>query len=116
MSLITNNPEALSWKYPNRGGISTREGVITALPSDIILTQADVDSIEVKFSAFMAAKEVSDNNLAALQASDADMARVFEDFMETSITLGRIPSENELPVGAQAKLIKRRERAAKVRK
>ena len=48
MSITTNNPEALSWKYSSRGGISTRGGVITELPEDIKLTQADVDAIEVE--------------------------------------------------------------------
>ena len=50
MSITTNNPEALGWKYPNVGGISTREGVITewndSLPE---LTQDLVDSIEAEY-------------------------------------------------------------------
>ena len=50
MSVTTNNPEALGWKYPNVGGISTRDGVITewndSLPE---LTQDLVDSIEAEW-------------------------------------------------------------------
>ena len=50
MSVTTNNPTALSWKYPNVGGISTRDGVITewndSLPE---LTQDLVDSIEAEY-------------------------------------------------------------------
>jgi phage baseplate assembly protein gpV len=52
MSVTTNNPEALGWKYPNVGGISTRDGVITewndSLPE---LTQELVDSIEAEWTA-----------------------------------------------------------------
>jgi len=55
MSLKVNNPEALSWKYPNRGGISTRAGVITELPDDIVLSQAEVDAIEVEHAAHVTA-------------------------------------------------------------
>ena len=50
MSITTNNPTALGWKYPNVGGISTRDGVITewndSLPE---LTQELVDSIEAEY-------------------------------------------------------------------
>ena len=50
MSITTTNPEALGWKYPNVGGISTRDGVITewndSLPT---LTQELVDSIEAEY-------------------------------------------------------------------
>ena len=50
MSITTNNPTALGWKYPNVGGISTRDGVITewndSLPE---LTQDLVDSIEAEW-------------------------------------------------------------------
>jgi len=50
MSITTNNPIALGWKYPNIGGISTVDGVITewnaSLPE---LTQELVDSIEAEY-------------------------------------------------------------------
>jgi hypothetical protein len=50
MSITTNNPIALGWKYPDVGGISTRDGVITewndSLPE---LTQELVDSIEAEY-------------------------------------------------------------------
>jgi hypothetical protein len=50
MSVTTNNPIALSWKYPNISGISTRDGVVTewndSLPE---LTQELVDSIEAEY-------------------------------------------------------------------
>ena len=50
MSVTTNNPIALGWKYPDVGGISTRDGVITewndSLPE---LTQVLVDSIEAEY-------------------------------------------------------------------
>ena len=50
MSITVNNPIALGWKYPNVGGISTVDGVITewndSLPE---LTQELVDSIEAEY-------------------------------------------------------------------
>ena len=50
MSITTNNPEALGWKYPNVGGISTRGGVITEWPDSLPeLTQDLVDSIEAEY-------------------------------------------------------------------
>ena len=50
MSITTNNPIALGWKYPNVGGISTREGVITEWPDSLPeLTQDLVDSIEAEY-------------------------------------------------------------------
>ena len=58
MSITTNNPEALGWKYPNVGGISTVDGVITewndSLPE---LTQDLVDSIEAEWTASEGHKE-----------------------------------------------------------
>jgi len=58
MSITTNNPIALGWKYPNVGGISTRDGVITewnaSLPE---LTQELVDSIEAEWEASEGHKE-----------------------------------------------------------
>jgi hypothetical protein len=58
MSVTTNNPEALRWKYPNVGGISTREGVITewndSLPE---LTQELVDAAEAEWTASEGHKE-----------------------------------------------------------
>ena len=52
MSVTTNNPIALGWKYPDVGGISTVDGVITewnaSLPE---LTQELVDSIEAEWAA-----------------------------------------------------------------
>jgi hypothetical protein len=50
MSVTTNNPIALSWKYPNVGGISTVDGVITEWPDSLPeLTQDLVDSIEAEY-------------------------------------------------------------------
>jgi len=50
MSVTTNNPIALSWKYPNISGISTRGGVITEWPDSLPeLTQELVDSIEAEY-------------------------------------------------------------------
>jgi hypothetical protein len=50
MSVTTNNPEALGWKYDHVGGISTRDGVITewndSLPE---LTQDLVDAAEAEY-------------------------------------------------------------------
>jgi|TARA_R110002020_G_scaffold10530_5_gene40233 hypothetical protein len=58
MSVTTNNPIALGWKYPNVGGISTVDGVITewndSLPE---LTQELVDSIEAEWEASEGYKE-----------------------------------------------------------
>ena len=50
MSVTTNNPEALGWKYPGVGGISTREGVITEWPDSLpTLTQDLVDAAEAEW-------------------------------------------------------------------
>jgi hypothetical protein len=50
MSITTNNPQALGWKYPGVGGISTENGVVIgwndSLPE---LTQELVDSIEAEY-------------------------------------------------------------------
>jgi len=58
MIIKTNNPIALGWKYPDVGGISTRDGVITkwndSLPE---LTQELVDSIEAEWTASEGHKE-----------------------------------------------------------
>ena len=58
MSVTTNNPIALGWKYPDVGGISTESGVITewnnSLPE---LTQELVDSIEAEWTASEGHKE-----------------------------------------------------------
>ena len=57
-NITTNNPFALGWKYPNVGGISTVDGVITewndSLPE---LTQELVDSIEAEWTASEGHKE-----------------------------------------------------------
>ena len=58
MSVTTNNPEALGWKYPNVGGISTRDGVVTGWPDSLPeLTQELVDSIEAEWTASEGHKE-----------------------------------------------------------
>jgi len=58
MSVTTNNPIALSWKYPNVGGISTVDGVITEWPDSLPeLTQELVDSIEAEWEASEGHKE-----------------------------------------------------------
>ena len=58
MSVTVNNPQALGWKYPDVGGISTREGVITEWPSSLPeLTQDLVDSIEAEWTASEGHKE-----------------------------------------------------------
>jgi len=58
MSVTTNNPIALSWKYPNVGGISTVDGVITEWPDSLPeLTQDLVDSIEAEWTASEGHKE-----------------------------------------------------------
>ena len=50
MSVTTNNPEALRWKYPDVGGISTREGVVTGWPDSLPeLTQDLVDAAEAEW-------------------------------------------------------------------
>ena len=52
MSITTKNPEALGWKYPNVGGISTIDGDITEWNSSLPeLTQELVDSIEAEWEA-----------------------------------------------------------------
>ncbi len=52
MSITTKNPEALGWKYPNVGGISTRDGVITEWPDSLpTLTQQIVDAAEAEWTA-----------------------------------------------------------------
>ena len=58
MSITTNNPEALGWKYDYVGGISTREGVVTGWPDSLPeLTQELVDSIEAEWTASEGHKE-----------------------------------------------------------
>jgi|TARA_R100000781_G_scaffold114270_2_gene84648 hypothetical protein len=47
MSVTTNNPEALGWKYDYVAGISTRDGVVTEWPDSLPeLTQDLVDAAE----------------------------------------------------------------------
>ena len=84
MSVTTNNPEALGWKYDYVGGISTRDGVVTGWPNSLPeLTQDLVDSIEAEYEEKEAYKNkrlaeypsisecvhaILDNDLEALQA------------------------------------------------
>ena len=50
MSITTNNPEALGWKYDYVAGISTREGVITGWNDSLpTLTQDLVDAAEAEW-------------------------------------------------------------------
>ncbi len=58
MSITTNNPIALGWKYPNVGGISTVDGVITEWPDSLpTLTQQIVDAAEAEWEASEGHKE-----------------------------------------------------------
>ena len=58
MSVTTNNPFALGWKYPNVQGISTSDGVITKWNDSLEeLTQELVDSIEAELTASEGHKE-----------------------------------------------------------
>ena len=58
MSVTTKNAQALGWKYPDVGGISTREGVITGWPSSLpTLTQQIVDAAEAEWTASEGHKE-----------------------------------------------------------
>jgi len=59
-----NNPEALSWKYPNTEGICTRGGEITQLPDTINLTQADCDAIDAEYQAHLDATAYIDKRKA----------------------------------------------------
>jgi len=84
MSVTTNNPEALGWKYDYVGGISTRDGVVTGWPDSLPeLTQELVNSIEAEYEEKEAYKNkrlaeyptieecvhaILDNDLEALQA------------------------------------------------
>jgi len=50
MSIKTNNPEALGWKYDYVGGISTVDGVVTEWPDSLPeLTQDLVDAAEAEW-------------------------------------------------------------------
>jgi hypothetical protein len=50
MSIKTNNPEALGWKYDYVSGISTNDGVVVGWPDSLPeLTQELVDSIEAEY-------------------------------------------------------------------
>ena len=50
MTITTNNPEALGWKYEYVGGISTLDGVVTEWPDSLpTLTQELVDAAEVEY-------------------------------------------------------------------
>ena len=52
MSIKTNNPEALGWKYDYVAGISTRDGVVTEWPDSLPeLTQDLVDAAEAEWEA-----------------------------------------------------------------
>ena len=54
----TNNASALWWKYPDVGGISTVDGVITEWPDSLPeLSQDLVDSIEAEWTASEGHKE-----------------------------------------------------------
>ena len=84
MSITTNNPEALGWKYNYVSGISTVDGVITEWPDSLPeLTQELVDSIEAEWETKEAYKNkrlaeyptieecvhaILDDDLTALQA------------------------------------------------
>ena len=58
MSITVNNPIALGWKYPNIGGISTVDGVITEWPDSLpTLTQQIVDAAEAEWEASEGHKE-----------------------------------------------------------
>ena len=48
MSVTTNNPEALGWKYPNVGGISTVDGVITEWPDSLPELTQDLNDIQAQ--------------------------------------------------------------------
>ena len=58
MSVTTNNPVSLSWKYPNTV-ISTVDGVITTWKGDSLptLTQTLVDNIQTEWEASEGHKE-----------------------------------------------------------
>ena len=50
MSIKTNNPEALGWKYDYVGGISTKDGVVVGWPDSLPeLTQDLVDAAEAEW-------------------------------------------------------------------
>ena len=52
MSIKTNNPEALGWKYDYVGGISTVDGVVVGWPDSLPeLTQDLVDAAEAEWEA-----------------------------------------------------------------
>ena len=58
MSITTNNPQALGWKYPGVGGITTEDGVVTEWPDSLPeLKQELVDSIEAEYEEKEAYKE-----------------------------------------------------------
>ena len=50
MSVTTNNPEALGWKYNYVDGITTKDGVIVEWPDSLpTLTQDLINSIEAEY-------------------------------------------------------------------
>jgi len=50
MSLIVKYPEALAWKHPDKGGITTKAGQLTGFPEDLPYpTQQDIDSWEAEW-------------------------------------------------------------------
>ena len=50
MSIKTNNPEALGWKYDYVSGISTNDGVVVGWPDSLPeLTQDLVDAVEAEW-------------------------------------------------------------------
>ena len=96
MSITTNNPEALGWKYPNVGGISTRERVITewndSLPE---LTQELVDSIEAEYEE----KEAYKNKRLAEYPTIEECVHAILDDDLTALQAKRTVVKNKYPKG-----------------
>mgnify|MGYP005827275585 FL=1 len=96
MSIKTNNPEALGWKYDYIGGISTVDGVITewndSLPE---LTQELVDSIEAEYEE----KEAYKNKRLAEYPTIEECVHAILDDDLTALQAKRTAVKNKYPKG-----------------
>lgn len=74
------NPEALSHKFPNVGGISTRDGEVTNWPESLPkLTQDAVDLWEAEFKAVKKSKPDLQGAIQALIDGDTAKAQTMLD-------------------------------------
>ncbi len=112
MGITVNNPEALSWKHPNIGGICTKAGVVTSWPESLPeLTQSDVDTWEVEYAAHLVNEQVK----ADVAETDKVMPRSTEDLIDVLVSKGTI-ALTDLPQKTQDVLTDKKSKRNKVKK